>query len=90
MNVRSPRYNAVGTINLDLEHPIIGWIPFTASPDDVEEHGRVLYEKAVSGEFGDIAEYVPPPLLPEVPKMSPTDKLRDFLAANPDVMDMLK
>lgn len=35
-------------------------LPFTAMPDDVEEHGRELYARAITGEFGEIAPYVPP------------------------------
>jgi len=44
----------------------IGEVPFTASPDDVEPHGRLLFEKASSGLFGSIANFVPPP--PPVPQ----------------------
>ena len=29
--------------------------------DDNEIHGRELFERAIVGEFGDIADYVPPP-----------------------------
>jgi hypothetical protein len=36
-------------------------VEFTAAPFDVEEHGRELFERAFSGEFGEIAEYVEPP-----------------------------
>ena len=42
-NYKNPTHNASGTIDLEIEHPSLGWIPFTASPDDVEEHGRTLY-----------------------------------------------
>ena len=35
-------------------------VPFTASPNDTEQHGRDLFQKAVNGEFGEIAEYVKP------------------------------
>jgi hypothetical protein len=34
--------------------------PFTASPTDVEPHGRVLFERAKQGLFGEVAEYVEP------------------------------
>lgn len=48
MNVDTPfrnaRYDAGGTITADILHPVFGWIPFTASPDDVAPHGRVLFE----------------------------------------------
>ena len=35
-------------------------LPFTASPNDVEEHGRDLFARATAGEFGAIAAYVAP------------------------------
>lgn len=37
-----------------------GPVPFTACPNDTEAHGRALYERALAGEFGEIAEYEPP------------------------------
>ncbi len=39
----NPRYNENGTIDVDINHPDFGWIPFTASPDDVEPHGRQIF-----------------------------------------------
>jgi len=42
----SAAYNAAGTIDMEVEHPVFGTIPFTASPDDTEEHGRLLFEDA--------------------------------------------
>jgi hypothetical protein len=55
----------------DAEHTLIDCVittsqfgdeelPFTADPNDVEPHGRVLFERIVAGEFGPIGEYVPP------------------------------
>jgi hypothetical protein len=38
---------------------------FTATIHDSEDHGRELFNRAVSGEFGDIAPFVPPPEEPE-------------------------
>jgi hypothetical protein len=58
MNYRNPIFNRFGTIDCEIEHPIYGWIPFTASPRDVEEHGRVIYEKIL--EEGNIAPFIPP------------------------------
>lgn len=43
MEIRNARYNAVGTIDCEVEHPVHGWIPFTASPDDAEQHGRDIF-----------------------------------------------
>lgn len=68
MIVRNPTYsNADGTaIDVELDHPEYGWIPFTASPNDCEQFGRDLYASLIAGEYGDIAPYVGPP--PEVPQ----------------------
>ena len=43
MNYRNAKFNDVGTIDCEIEHPKLGWVPFTASPDDVEPFGRELY-----------------------------------------------
>ena len=59
-------------INVALETDVFGEIPFSASPDDVEEHGREIFEDAVAGKFGIIAEYVAPPLPPRVVPQSVT------------------
>ena len=32
------------------------WIPFTATHDDVEAHGRTLYQNALNGNYGAIAD----------------------------------
>ena len=55
MRLRNPTYNAFGTIDVEIEHPDFGWIPFTASPNDAEEHGRIVYQRVMSGEAGRIA-----------------------------------
>ena len=60
MNARNPKYNAVGTIDLEYEHPDFGWIPFTASPDDIEELGQTLHAQALAGDFGQVEAYVIP------------------------------
>ena len=39
-------FNKFGTIDMDIDHPSYGVIPFTASPDDPEEHGRLLFADA--------------------------------------------
>jgi hypothetical protein len=35
-------------------------LPFTASQDDVEAHGRAVFADIVAGKYGPIAEYVKP------------------------------
>lgn len=34
-----------GRFDCMISHPKYGWIPFTASQDDVEEHGRLIWQK---------------------------------------------
>lgn len=60
MQAKNPRYsNAEKTlIDIEIEHPKFGWIPFSASPNDSLELGRDLFYRATSGEFGDIEPYV--------------------------------
>lgn len=71
MLTRNLQYaNQEGTlIDMEIEHPTYGWLPFTASPDDVEEYGRAIYQEAKEGKLGDIAPYVEPEPLPE-PKVN--------------------
>lgn len=38
-------------------------LPFTASANDVESHGRAIFADIVAGAYGDISPYVPPPPL---------------------------
>jgi hypothetical protein len=74
MQARNPKRTASVSIDLEIDHPQYGWIPFTASPDDVEPMGRELYEQAVAGDFGPVAEYVAPPVVP--PTQEQIDALR--------------
>ena len=64
MEIRNAIYNAFGTIDCEINHPTFGWIPFTASPDDVEEFGREIHARITLGEAGEIAPYVAPPPQP--------------------------
>ena len=40
---RDPQYTAHGSIDCEIHHPTLGWIPFTAAPDDPEEQGRQVF-----------------------------------------------
>jgi hypothetical protein len=65
MNIKNPRYNQRGTVDCEVEHEALGWIPFTASPDDDNEFGRELYASLTSGAHGAIGLYVQAQLTPE-------------------------
>lgn len=60
METRNLKYNVHGAIDLEINHPAFGWIHFTASPYDVEAHGREIYTASVAGAYGEIAPYVAP------------------------------
>ena len=41
MEFRNPAYNSFGTIDCEINHPVYGWIPTTASANDAET--KVLF-----------------------------------------------
>lgn len=41
-------------------------LPFGASPNDSEEHGRELFSRAKAGEFGEVASFVAP-IIKDIP-----------------------
>lgn len=47
MNIeyRNAVYTAAGTIDVEINHPTFGWVPFTASAADVEPLGRHLFNE---------------------------------------------
>ena len=63
---KNPIYNRIGTIDVDINHPDFGWIPFTASPDDPMAYGKDIYEHVLASGVP-IAPYVPPPEAPPPP-----------------------
>ena len=62
LSARLPRWNDPEHTSLNLlavfddGSATFGEVPFTASPDDSEAHGRELFQRAVAGEFGDVLE----------------------------------
>jgi hypothetical protein len=65
MNIRSihsPRWSAGGAaIDVVLVLESGAELPFTARPDDPEEHGREIFARAARGEFGPVADALPVP-----------------------------
>ena len=63
-------------------------LPFTASPDDVEEYGRDIYAAAAAGQFGAVAEYVAPVATATQNKINAQQRLTETDWVNePDVYD---
>lgn len=56
MEFRNPQWNRHGTIDVELNHPELGWIPFTAS--DKDPATAEVYAEALKGPIE--------PLAPEV------------------------
>ena len=56
---RNPQWTDENHNMIDLEVDFAPldeeWLPYTCSPTDVVEHSRELYQRALAGEFGDIA-----------------------------------
>lgn len=43
LKYKNPVRNPSGAIDVDINHPVYGWVPFTADPNDCEEYGRELF-----------------------------------------------
>jgi len=57
MEFRNPIFTAYGAIDCEIDHPVYGWIPFTADPNDVEPVGAEVFNAAKDS----AAPYVAPP-----------------------------
>ncbi len=80
MNYKNPKFNAAGSIDCEIEHPLYGWIPFTASVDDVEAYGKAVFTEINNA--GGVLPYAPPP--PYVPTAEDVRQQRDRLLAESD------
>jgi hypothetical protein len=90
MEYRNPRFTINNWIDCEIEHPIYGWIPFTASPDDIEPLGREIYAAAISA---NPEPYVPPIIPPHTPSREEQQALRQAAysaEADPIAMQMLR
>lgn len=57
---RNPFYSKPdgSAIDMEVNDPRYGWQPFTATPNDAEPHGLILFDRAVKA--GGIAAYLQP------------------------------
>lgn len=83
-SVANPRWVNAEKTMIDCEVTIAKFgaevLPFTASANDSEAHGRLLFQKISAGEYGPIAEYVAPPE-PEVDAVGPTSSSGEIPAS---------
>ena len=75
MEVRNLRHTNNGMIDCEYNHPKFGWIPFTASGEDIE-----LFNRANLGEFGDILPA--PPIVSAIPECVSMKQARLVLLQN--------
>lgn len=57
---RNPKRNQKGSLDCEINHPTLGWIPFTCDPDDASPPIDSLKLTAAIEEAGNIAAYTPP------------------------------
>lgn len=64
-SLSNPRWSNAAHTTIDCEITTSQFgeevLPFTADKNDVEPHGRTIFDDIVTGKYGPIAEYVPPP-----------------------------
>jgi len=89
LDVKNPIYaNTVGdAINCDvLFEGNTDYLPFTATSYDTESYGVKLYNQLIAGDWGPIAQYVPPPPPAQYALISPNDKIYDNTFTPPVVL----
>ena len=62
-SVSNPVYtNETGTqITADIKFEEFNEVlSFTADKNDVEEHGRIIYNDLIAGKYGSVGAYIPP------------------------------
>ena len=71
MNWRNAKKTRDGKIDVELEHPSYGWVPFTIDPADkgAEFDVAELYRDVMAS--GNVAEFVPPAPTPVEPPRDP-------------------
>lgn len=69
MEYRNAVYNAQGGIDMEVNHPVHGWVPFTASALDPEQAGQDFFEELELAD--DVGPYVVP--VPPTPSTDPDD-----------------
>lgn len=61
ISVKNPIFSSEDQSSIDCLLEIDAFpapIPFTASKNDVEEHGRKIYKDLIAGVYGEVAAYV--------------------------------
>lgn len=91
-SVRNPRwadYNQTA-VNLEVDFDELDeeYVEFTATPHDTEAHGVDLYNRAIAGEFGSIADWIAPDNMSGEDALYRLRSQRTFLLAQTDYIEM--
>ena len=77
-------------VNLEVDFAELDeeYVEFTADPNDTMEYGVDLYNRAIAGEFGEIADWPAPQNLSAEQSMEALRARRTFLLAETDYIEM--
>ncbi|MFQ6242888.1 DUF4376 domain-containing protein [Yersinia enterocolitica] len=57
-NIINPRYLESGAIDCEVQFAgIEGYLPYTATPDDISETGQAIWQALIKGKYGDIVPF---------------------------------
>ena len=70
MNYRNAKYTINNWIDCEIDHPVYGWIPFTAGPLDTNPLFSVSELYDTMSKSSDIGAYVPVPEVVVIPDLS--------------------
>ena len=89
-NARNPQWGDIGNTFINLEvnfdHLNEEYVPFAANPLDTMAHGVEIYNRAVAGDFGAVADYTPPADITGEDAMAMLREERDALLTASDWM----
>ena len=75
-------------IEVDFDELDDEYVPFTAVANDPEEHGQRLYNNAVNGDYGPIADFVAPSTMTGDEAMDEVRMTRNALLRATDYIEM--
>jgi len=91
-NARNPVWadyqKTVINLEVDFDELDEEYVSFTANPNDVEPHGVEIYNRALAGEFGPIADWVPPENITGDQAMALLRKARNSRLEKTDYIEM--
>ena len=91
-DARNPKWanNAQTWVDLEVDFDELDevYVPFTAMADDPEPHGVSLYNRAIAGDFGPIADFTPPPSITGDEAMEHMRAERNSMLSETDYIEM--